>query len=81
MINDIQEFKAGEIVPTSGIYDVIHDSLDGNEHAHTHQVVAIAGMTFLPCSACKNSVRFRLRSAIEHIERDPHFKSERHGKE
>jgi hypothetical protein len=35
------EFKPGDQVPTSGIYDVIHDKLDGDDHAHPHRVVAI----------------------------------------
>ena len=34
MITKMNEFKPGDKVPTSGIYDVIHDKLDGEDHAH-----------------------------------------------
>ena len=34
MANNYDVFKPGEKVPTSGIYDVIHDKLDGDDHAH-----------------------------------------------
>ena len=33
MTKEIDEFKPGEKVPVSGIYDVIHDKLDGHDHA------------------------------------------------
>jgi len=72
---EIDEFKPGEKVPASGIYDVIHDRLDGDEHAHPHQVTAIAGTVFPPCRGCKGSVRFRLRQAAEHLDAHDHFNS------
>jgi hypothetical protein len=46
MTRKIDEFKPGDKVPTSGIYDVIHDKLDGDDHAHAHQVTAISGTVF-----------------------------------
>jgi uncharacterized protein len=64
----IDEFKPGDTVPTSGIYDVIHDKLDGDDHANPHQVTAIAGMVFPPCRGCNGWVRFRLHQAAEHVE-------------
>jgi len=67
-------FKPGDAVPASGIYDVIHDKLDGQEHAEQHQITAIAGKTFPPCRGCQAWVRFQLRSAAEHIEAHGHFK-------
>jgi len=74
MTKKIDEFKPGDKVPTSGIYDVIHDKLDGNDHASSHQVTAIAGRIFPPCRACKGWVRFRLHQAAEPVEAHFHFK-------
>jgi|SRR5208337_1306755 len=68
-----QEFKPGEKVKSSGIYDVWHDSLDGDTHADRHQVTAVAGTIFPHCRGCREWVRFRLYQAAEHIETDPHF--------
>ena len=31
-------YQPGDAVPASGIYVVFHDSLDGHECAHPHQV-------------------------------------------
>ena len=33
-------YQPGDAVPACGIYVVFHDSLDGHEHAHPHQVTA-----------------------------------------
>jgi hypothetical protein len=33
MANKSDLFKPGDTVPTTGIYDVIHDKLDGENHA------------------------------------------------
>jgi len=75
MANKDDVFKPGEKVPTSGIYDVIHDKLDGNDHAHPHQVTVISGTVFPPCRGCKGSVRFRLHQAAEHLDAHDHFNS------
>lgn len=61
------EFKPGDTAPTSGIYDVIHDTLDGDDHCPPHQVTAVYGETFPPCRLCRGSVRFRLYRAAEHV--------------
>src|SRR5271165_5020958 len=53
-------FKPGDKVPASGIYDVIHDRLDGDDHALPHQITAIAGTLFPPCRVCRDWVGFRL---------------------
>ncbi len=68
-----QEFKPGERVNTSGIYDVLHDRIDGDDHAERHQVTAVAGTIFPHCRACREWVRFRLYQGAIHIEKDPHF--------
>ena len=75
MANKDDVFKSGEKVPTSGIYDVIHDKLDGNDHAHPYQVTVISGTVFPPCRGCKGSVRFRLHQAAEHLDAHDHFNS------
>lgn len=75
MTKNLEEFKPGEKVPASGIYDVIHDKLDGDHHALAHQVTAIAGKVFPPCRGCHGSVRFRLHRAAEHVEDHHHFES------
>jgi hypothetical protein len=62
------EFKPGDKVPTSGIYNVIHDRLDGDAHAHPHHVVAIAGKLFPPCRVCREWVRFHSHEAAEYVE-------------
>lgn len=74
MTKKLGEFKPEDKVPTSGIYDVIHDKLDGDDHALPHQVTAIAGKIFPPCRGCHESVRFRLHQAGEHVEEHEHFK-------
>jgi len=60
-------FKPGDNVPASGIYDVIHDRLDGDDHALPHQITAIAGTLFPPCRVCREWVNFRLHRAAEQV--------------
>ena len=67
------EFKAGDPVPTSGVYEAIHDKLDGDEHAHPHPVIAISGAKFPTCRACRGHVRFRLAHAAEPVDDHHHF--------
>jgi YjzC-like protein len=81
MTKQLHEFKPGERVPTSGVYDVVHDKLDGDDHAHPHQVTAMAGSVFPPCRGCKGSVRFRLHLAAEHLEAHGLFHPSREKKE
>jgi hypothetical protein len=71
----MEEFKPGDKVPTSGIYDVIHDRLDGDQHAQTHQITAIAGRVFPLCRGCHGWVRFRLHQAAEHLDAHEHFRA------
>ena len=68
------EFEPGDRVPASGIYDVIHDKLDGDDHAQPHRVVAISGMVFPQCLVCHGWARFRLHEAAELVEAHHHFK-------
>ena len=68
------ELKPGDKVPVSGIYDVIHDKLDGDDHALPHHVTAIEGEVFPRCGGCHSSVRFRLHQAAQHVAAHDHFK-------
>lgn len=73
MTNRSEEFKPGDRVPTSGIYEAVHDKLDGDDHTHPHHITALAGTTFPPCRVCHGWVRFRLDRAAEHVGAHPHF--------
>ena len=73
MADERKLYKPGDIVPESGIYEVSHDNLDGQEHAQPHQVTAIRGTRFPPCRACHEHVRFRLRDAADHVDAHYHF--------
>ena len=73
MLNKGKEFKPGEKVETSGVYNVLHDRLDGDTHAEHHRVTAMVGTVFPHCKGCRQWVRFRLHLAAEHIATDPHF--------
>jgi hypothetical protein len=64
------EFKPGEKVPQSGIYDVLHD----RNHYQRHQVTCVHGEPFPPCNHCGNGVRFRLAVKAMHISNHEHFK-------
>jgi hypothetical protein len=61
-------YKPGDTVPQTGIYDVTHDNLDGQEHTPPHPVTALQGKLFPPCRACQEHVRFRLHQAADLID-------------
>jgi len=69
------EFRPGEKVSTSGVYDVIHDRVDGQEHAKDHQLTLLAGSVFPSCKACQGWVKFRLHQSVEHVGSHPDFAS------
>lgn len=75
MTDESDVLKPGDAALASGIYDVIHDKLDGDDHAHTHQVTAVQGERFPPCRGCQDHVRFRLHQAAEHVQVHGHFKN------
>jgi hypothetical protein len=64
------EFKPGEKVPQSGIYDVIHDRM----HHAKHQVTCVHADTFPPYNHCSHHVRFRLASPAIHANNHDEFK-------
>jgi hypothetical protein len=69
-------FQPGSNAPISGIYQVIHDKLDGEHHAHTHRVLILSGTRFPPCRGCGGSVTFLLGQPEEHIAENEHFTGE-----
>ena len=73
MANKRNEFEPGQKSKASGIYDVLHDKIDGEHHAGQHQVIVIAGTVFPRCKGCHEWVRFRLSQAALSIDKDPHF--------
>ncbi len=68
-------FRQGDTAPATGIYDVVHGKLDGDDHCPPHQVTAEYGDTFPPCRLCQGSVRFRPHQAPEHVKVHQLFKT------
>ena len=66
-------FESGTLVQVSGIYYVNHDKLDGEDHAHSHPVIARSGMQFPACRGCGQFVTFRLHQPEEFIDDNEHF--------
>lgn len=69
MTNIGQVFKPGQIVPTSGIYEVIHDQ----DHAQEHEVTCVKDKKFPTCSRCGEHPRFKLKHKAVHIETHKYF--------
>lgn len=57
------EYRAGQTVPHSGIYSVLHD----RSHAQPHEVTCVYGEPFPPYHCCGHSVRYRLVRAAIHV--------------
>jgi hypothetical protein len=62
-------YRAGQMVPATGVYKAVHT----NEHIPAHYVTALFGDTFPPCSTCSNKVRFQLAMSAIHVEAHPQF--------
>lgn len=62
-------FAAGEIIPESGIYEVIHH----NSHRATHESVLVKGDPFPFCETCDAQVRFRVLRTAPYIFDDSDF--------
>ena len=69
MVSTGDIFKPDDVVPTSGIYRVLHDP----KHAQEHEVTCISGKRFPPCGKCPHP-RFILVRAAHHIETHEFFK-------
>jgi hypothetical protein len=64
------EYRPGQTVPESGIYDVVHH--DACRH-RPHQITAVRGNEFPPCHDCISNPRFRLAQAALHLDDHPAF--------
>jgi hypothetical protein len=53
-----KEFRAGSVVPYSGIYRVVHEN-----HRLPHEVILIRGDAFPRCAKCDSAVTFELIQA------------------
>lgn len=71
-LSEKARFKAGDVIPESGIYETVHE----NAHRGVHEVVMIKGDLFPPCDTCAERVRFKLIRSAPYIFNDEDFKSE-----
>ncbi len=69
MAEDDRIYSAGDLVPESGIYQVMH-----YRHRLYHEATLLRGSVFPPCTFCGEKVRFRLVHTANHIEHDRDFK-------
>ena len=65
-------FLAGEPVPETGIYEVIHD----RGHRNSHEVVMHGQDLFPTCDQCDTRVRFKLIRTAPYIFDDEDFVEE-----
>jgi hypothetical protein len=65
----ISEYKSGDKVQISGIYDVLHDQ----NHHEPHQVTAVRGEPFPPCK-CGKGATFKLKYEADHLSQHPLMK-------
>jgi hypothetical protein len=62
-------YTPGDTVPSSGIYEVIHE----HENKKPHEVIALQGELFPVCRTCQREVKFKLVKAAKHIKQDDSF--------
>lgn len=65
-------FRPGQVVPESGIYEVIHDA----DHRQAHDAVMIMGNRFPSCDSCEQRVRFRIVRTAPYIFQDQDFEEQ-----
>ena len=63
-------FRAGEVVPETGIYRVYHSG-----HRLSHDVTLMGDERFPRCSQCEYNVHFELVAAAPEVESDKDFRS------
>ncbi len=63
-------FRAGEKVPTTGVYKVVHS----RQHVEAHYITALQGDTFPLCLECSDNVRFEVALSAVHVNAHPLFK-------
>jgi hypothetical protein len=66
-------FRAGQTIPESGIYEVMHEQ----EHRAAHESVMVKGDPFPHCDTCHDRVRFRVVRTAPYIFHDEDFGEER----
>lgn len=64
------QYKPGQKVPRSGIYKVNHD----RRHLDRHEVTAVKGEPFPPCSNCGRGLTYSLVRAAHHLKEHPSLK-------
>ena len=64
------EYKPGDDVKNSGIYEVKHDPV----HTQKHEVTCVYGEKFPPCNHCGEHPRFTAVRLAIHIKSDSNFK-------
>jgi hypothetical protein len=57
-LKSVKTFKSGELVPASGVYEVLHSS----PHALGHREMYFEGSRFPQCGICSAAVLYRLHS-------------------
>ncbi len=62
-------YRPGQVVPVSGVYRVIHE----RSHRSPHEMLLTSGVSFLPCRACRERVRFTLAAAVPRFCEDLDF--------
>ena len=65
-----KEYKPGDEVDRSGIYEVKHDPV----HTQRHEVTCVHGEKFPPCNHCGEHPRFTLVRAAIHVKWHEEFK-------
>lgn len=68
-LSEKPHFKAGDVIPESGIYETVHENL----HRAAHEVVMIKSDLFPQCDTCADRVRFRLIRSAPYIFSDEDF--------
>lgn len=67
---DERLYQTGEIVPDSGIYEIVHHS----EHREPHSAILIKGQLFRGCETCGQAVSYRLVRTAPYILHDDDFR-------
>ncbi|HZI57944.1 MAG TPA: hypothetical protein VFF39_14275, partial [Verrucomicrobiae bacterium] len=67
-----RQYKAGDPVKESGIYEAIHEGA----HREAHEVVMVKADLFPACDTCADKVRFRLVRSAPYIFSDIDFEQQ-----
>jgi len=62
-------FHAGQTVPFTGVYKVVHE----RQHSQPHYVTAVHGELFPGCLECSHHVQFELVVSAVHMKAHPLF--------